>query len=282
MKKIKLLILTILPSCYFFPILVFSLELVHSEIVPASSCIQQVKHHKNKADRKIRRLKYGDSGEVLRCVKTYLPENPIIVEAGAWDGRDSVLMAQFWPQGHIYAFDPVPSHFQSIKKHSAQFRNIYPCGKALSDVNGVATFYLSVHENNPDEISGSSSLLQPKEHLAEDPSVSFPYAMEVETITLDSWAQEMGIDHVDFLWLDMQGFELNMIKASELARNARAIWLEVEFIEAYTGQYLFKDIMSWMEAHDFVLAATNFNVEKPESWFADALFVKKSVMSVKY
>ncbi|MBS0605190.1 MAG: FkbM family methyltransferase [Verrucomicrobia bacterium] len=89
------------------------------------------------------------------------------------------------------------------------------------------------------------------------------------------WANDEGVDHVDFLWLDMQGFELDMIKASELAKNARAIWMEVEFVEAYAGQYLFYDVLSWMEANGFQLAATNFNLDRPNAWSADALFVKE-------
>jgi len=65
-----------------------------------------------------------------------------------------------------------------------------------------------------------------------------------------------------------------MLKISEIAKKARAIWLEMEFIEAYQGQYVFADIRQWMEANGFALTATNFDLKNPP-WFADALFIKR-------
>lgn len=226
--------------------------------------------------RGVARLPYNDTHSVLNFVRHYLPTNPVIVEAGGCDGNDSQLLAKFWPRGHVYTFEAVPELFEKIKAHSLRIKNIHPYLKALSDRDGQATFYLSVDNSAPDRISVSSSLLPPREHLTGAPFVTFPYAIEVEAVSLDSWAKEEGVAHVDFLWLDMQGYELNTIMASELAKDARAIWMEVEFIEAYAGQYQFNDVLAWMEANGFYLAATNFNLDAPENWFADALFVKKT------
>lgn len=224
---------------------------------------------------KVAQLPFGATDSVFNFVKDYLPPDPIIVEAGGFDGGDSLKMAFFWPYGQIYTFEPVPELFQEIKAISENCPNIHPYQIALSDSIGQATFYLSVFASDPSHVSASSSLLPPKKHLRHAPHIKFPSTLEVPTITLDAWAKDEGIDHVDFLWLDMQGYELNMIKASDLAKNARAIWMEVEFVEAYAGQYLFKDVLSWMEANDFQLAATNFNLKNPKSWCGDALFVKK-------
>ena len=209
---------------------------------------------------KVARLPYNDTNSVLNFVRHYLPANPVIVEAGGCDGNDSKHMAKFWPKGHVYTFEAVPELFEKIKVRAQHNKNIHPYLKALSDKDGHATFYLSVDNSAPDRISVSSSLLPPKEHLTGAPFVTFPYAIEVETVSLDSWAKQEGVNHVDFLWLDMQGYELNMVMASELAKNARAIWTEVEFIEAYAGQYQFNDVLAWMEANGFYLAATNFNL----------------------
>lgn len=220
------------------------------------------------------RLPYADTPSVLQFVKHYLSQTPVIVEAGGFDGNDTIQMAYFWRRGQIHTFEPVPELFEKIKRSAKQCSNVYVYPFALSDKNGFATFHLSVNDDNPHDISASSSLLAPKEHLKGAPFVKFPRALQVETVTLDSWAKQQKIDHIDFLWLDMQGYELHMLKASELAKQASAIWLEVEFIEAYEGQYLFHDICNWMTENHFYLAATNFNLEKPENWFADALFIK--------
>src|ERR1700733_5696671 len=53
----------------------------------------------------------GNSKKVLSMAAQYLPSNPIIVEAGAFDGKDTQLMAQFFPQGAIHTFEPDPDNF---------------------------------------------------------------------------------------------------------------------------------------------------------------------------
>ena len=44
----------------------------------------------------------------------FLPENPVILEAGAHKGKDTVEMAKLWPAGTIHAFEPVPSLFKKL------------------------------------------------------------------------------------------------------------------------------------------------------------------------
>lgn len=222
----------------------------------------------------IARVQSSNSVQVLRFIKPFLPPNPVIVEAGACDGSDTVKMAIFWPRGHIYSFEPVPELFQRIKKRTQPLRNVTVYPIALSDHNGWAKFYVSVSAHD-DQIAGSSSLLPPKEHLKAYPDVLFPRIIDVGAMTLDKWAGEAGVNHIDFMWLDMQGYELNMLNESELAKKARAIWLECEFIEAYEGQYLFNDIQQWMEENGFNLIATDFDIQNPEGYYGNAMFIKK-------
>lgn len=213
--------------------------------------------------------------DVLQFVSNFLPSNPIVIEAGANDGGDTVSIARCWRKGRIYCFEPVPEHFNFLKMRTQKLRNVKPFQLALSDRNGVVTFYLSKSSANLSHVSASSSLLPPKEHLNFHPDILFPEMIDVEAITLDDFALREGIDHVDFFWLDMQGYELNMLKASALAKTARAIWLEIAFEEAYEGQYLFKDIKEWMTLNGFELVASDVNVEQPESYYGDALFVRR-------
>lgn len=131
-------------------------------------------------------------------------------------------------------------------------------------------------------MSCSSSLLAPKEHLTYANYVQFPKTTTVETINLDTWANQEKVDHIDFLWLDIQGSELNVLKTSDLVKKAKAIWLEIEFVEAYAGQPLFKDIKAWMDENSFKLVASNIDVNNPNYWFGDALFIKDSQTKNKH
>jgi FkbM family methyltransferase len=210
--------------------------------------------------------------DVISRIKTYLPANPVIVEAGTYDGEDTVELSKLLPNAKIYTLEPVPELFDKSAKAIKHCANVKLYNKALSDKTGKAIMHTSEERQRPGVVSMSSSLLAPKDHLTHAPDTLFKQKIEIETITLDDWAHQNQVDHIDFLKLDIQGYELNVIKASpELFKTVKAILLEVEFIEAYQGQYLYDDIKRWLEAEGFELNCLYVN-----SWFGDALFIRKN------
>ena len=127
----------------------------------------------------VRHLPGENTNEILQFAKSFLPEDPVIIEAGSYNGEDSFRIAQFWPKGKLFSFEPVPELFQQVLKKSDLCPNMACFQKALSDQNGFATLYLSEWNG---KLAGSSSLLAPKEHLICDPSVTFSSVLEVETV----------------------------------------------------------------------------------------------------
>ncbi len=84
--------------------------------------------------------------------------------------------------------------------------------------------------------SQAGSLLQPKERLKWS-NIMFNEPIQIDTITLATWAEQQHIEPIDFLWLDLQGYELPVMQASkELIKHIPLIYTEVHFVEAYTGQ----------------------------------------------
>lgn len=225
--------------------------------------------------------KFNHPVEALALAAPYLPSNPTIIEAGAYDGTDSTFMARFWPAGTLHSFEPVPELYAKLSEKANLLPNIHTYQLALSDTISTATFYISELNSEPGIPSQSSSLLEPKEHLTYAPHVLFTKAIPVKTITLDQWAQEQSISSVDFLWLDMQGSELNALMASpKIMKTVKAILTEVEFVEAYKGQYLYQDVKNWLELQGFRMIAVDFDINKPP-WFADALFVRNFTNSTQ-
>jgi 2-O-methyltransferase len=213
--------------------------------------------------------------DAFGIVAPYLPKNPNVLEAGAFDGADSVVMSKVWPSGTIFTFEPAPDLYQRLLKRVKSQRNVFPYPFALGDKKSVATFHISNNDNDLEHTSMSSSLLAPKEHLVHAPEVVFEKEVPVFVTTIDEWARDYGIDHIDFMWLDMQGSELQALQASpNILKTVKAIYTEVEMVEAYEGQSLFKDVRRWLESQGFTLVATTFNIRNP-NWFGDALFIRK-------
>ncbi|MBA3721239.1 MAG: FkbM family methyltransferase [Parachlamydiaceae bacterium] len=196
--------------------------------------------------------------EVMSYVSRHLSEKPVILECGGFNGVDTKFMASFWPKSTIHTFEPVPELFNQLVQRTKSYLNVHPYQIALADYKGKMTFYLANYPSG--SVSGSSSLLPPKEHLKYDPC-KFTKTIVVDAMDLDSWASLNNVDHIDFMWLDMQGYELNMLKVSELAKKVKIIYIEVIFVEAYKGQYLYGDVKKWMLQNGFELIALDFPEE---------------------
>lgn len=182
-------------------------------------------------------------------IAEYLPDDPRIVEAGAYNGTDTLKMARFWPNGYVYAFEPVPYLFVQLQQTVADQKNISCYQSALSDTSGTEQMFMS-----QPPYSASSSLYEPQEYLEEHPEARFE-VIEVETTTLDDWAQQQGIERIDFLWFDMQGAELRALQgAVNVLRHVKAIKTEVNLTERYRGMPLYRDVRRWLEAYGFKVA----------------------------
>jgi FkbM family methyltransferase len=212
--------------------------------------------------------------KTIEVLKQFLPNNPIIVEAGAFDGNDTQKMAKQWPQSTIHAFEPLPEICKRLEKNTIHLPQVHRYPLALSDTNGTALFYISEKPTRPGVASQAGSLHKPKKRL-EYSSILFPRIAMVQTITLETWANENALQAIDLLWLDTQGHELAILQAaSKILKNIHVVLAEVSFIESYEGQPLYEDVVAWMTAHGFEYVGRDFE-DTSTSFFGNALFVKR-------
>lgn len=113
---------------------------------------------------------------------------------------------------------------------------------ALSNTEGKATLYVT---KNP----GCSSLYPPsEEHIkrfdGDSEQLGIKSTVDLYTTTLEKFCTDEGIKEIDFLHLDVQGAELNVLQGADGILNNSVLGLvtEVEFTEIYTGQPLFSDV----------------------------------------
>jgi FkbM family methyltransferase len=76
--------------------------------------------------------------------------------------------------------------------------------------------------------------------------------VEAKLTTIAQWAATQGIAQVDFLKLNVQGAELEILKgAGGLLDGVLGVQAEVSFVESYLGRPMFSDIDPFMRAHGF-------------------------------
>ncbi len=198
-------------------------------------------------------------------LKTIIPDNITIIEGGAFRGHDTIAMAQTWPNSTIYTFEPVPELFNVLKDNTSKFANIHCFNLALSKTNGTAQFWPSENPKRNGIHSQAGSLLQPKERLKWS-NIKFNEPFQVQTITLDTWANQNNIGHVDFLWLDLQGFELPVMQAApNIMQQVKYLYTEVHFVEAYSDQKQHQEVIAWIEDQGFEIIGKDY--ENTSSWF---------------
>lgn len=157
---------------------------------------------------------------VTRLIETVVQPGMTMVDAGAHIGYFSLLAARrVGPTGRVYAFEPAPDNFTLLVRNIAAngYRNVVPVRQAVSDHDGVATFFL-----HPDSVAHS---------LHRETSGRAPATVQVETTTLDRFLSAQGWPAVDLLKLDIEGGEPAALDGMKelLAHNA-GLRLILEFI----------------------------------------------------
>lgn len=183
-----------------------------------------------------------------KIIEHYLPPNPILLEAGAHIGRDTQKMLNAWPSCTIHAFEPVPELFSVLSSKVAANSRAFCYPFALSNKTGMSTLFMSSGRS-----TATSSLLEPLGESKDSATLFTPIA--VQTITLDDWAQKYQINHVDGLWLDMQGAELLVLKAAPvILKTVSVIYTEVNFVSRYNGMPLYPEVKQWLLGQGFKIA----------------------------
>lgn len=185
-------------------------------------------------------------------IARYLPSNPIILEAGAHNGVDTARMASYWSEAQIHAFEPVPAAYNELLGRASEYPARVSC-YALGLGPQKRKMRMHVSGDGSAGSCQSSSLLPPsKNHTAEYSFVSFGKHIDVEVTSIDEWAQKHGVDRVDFMRLDMQGYEIEALKGAEhTLQTTSAIQLEVSHIPLYQGAPLYAEVKTWMAERGF-------------------------------
>lgn len=189
--------------------------------------------------------------ELYSNVKSLLPEDPIVVEAGAHMGYDTLGLAKIWPKGRVYAFEPVPALFNDLQRRLKNVRNTTTFNLALGSTCGFGEMHVSGGTS-----TASSSILQHTAHLRMFPGVTFEKKVTVPIVTLADWARKEKVDKIDLVWLDMQGYEVRALEgAGELLNKTTIIYTELCKTEYYSGLVTQDSYIRFLETKGFKLVS---------------------------
>ena len=196
----------------------------------------------------------------------------VILDIGAYEGEWTKMVSSIFPDARILMFEAQESkHTLLASLNSAKID--HHIGLLGSEVNSKSKFYIN------DTVS---SALPESEKEKQD-------YVEVAMFTVDEVLKTKGFTKADFIKLDVQGFELEVLKGATVTlQSAEVVLMEVSLIEINKGAPLIFEVMKFMNQQDFVCYDICSLVRRPLDnalWQTDLIFVKnnsKLIASKKY
>jgi FkbM family methyltransferase len=189
-----------------------------------------------------------DSLELLELLKPSPPGT--IYDIGANIGTWTCLAKSLFPAARVDAFEPLAVHFDGFHRWTAAWPgdiHLHTC--ALAQTEGSATMHVM-------DFSDASSLLPATAECLSEFKIKPAAEQTVPVIPLDVLVSREKIPRPDLLKLDVQGYELEVLRGAETClRHARAVLCEVSFRPLYAGQPLFPEVLAFLETRGFALHA---------------------------
>ena len=146
--------------------------------------------------------------EVRRIFRTVLPLGGIALDIGANVGWHTLLMASLvGPSGRVLAVEANPALRQRLHDHLRlnRFRQVEVMPCAAADTEGMMEFYAPA-ANDPDSGNG---------HVVELGPGGRGGTIRVEARRLDAIVVAAGIERLDLIKIDVEGFEWRVLRGGE-------------------------------------------------------------------
>ena len=186
----------------------------------------------------------------IMLAKKLLNQKFIILDIGGGIGATVKLFNQFYPENKILVFEPIDDNFNAIKLRFSPYTNIEILKYAIGNENSVKKI------NIANRITSSSIL-----PLAADKNSEFfnennlgqARVESIEIVRLDDFMIKYH-DEIGIMKIDVQGFELDVLKGAEVTLNRTDIVvLEVNNHNGYVGSPKYYDIDKFLREHNFTL-----------------------------
>lgn len=167
----------------------------------------------------------------FRAISQLVQAGDITFDVGANVGEYSVLLSrQCGAAGQVWAFEPVPDTYWRLRETLALNRcgNVTPVQAAVSDKSGTVRMNLFEPQYSAWNTMGMPEMVTPQ-----GKRVSPANSVDVACRTLDEFCHSERIEKINFLKVDVEGFEqAAFLGAAQLLRERRIDFVCFEISQA--------------------------------------------------
>ena len=236
-----------------------------------------VKHTLSAGGYEIHKRPYLPKGtDVFQSLQAHWPEwRPrVIFDVGANVGQTVGRLRPLFPEAEIYAFEPVPATFATLKTGMRRDNRVHSHCIALAEQAGET--WIQLHR--------SSELNSLTPELRDTPGTD-GREVRLSMNTAAAFCAEHGITHIDLLKIDVEGFEISVLKGAKPLLTAGAVDYIVVEVGLMPGNPRFTPLPAMIEhlsPHGFWLVGIyeQFGHRYNEgAEFCNALFALKKHMT---
>lgn len=185
--------------------------------------------------------------------KLFIEKNDLMIfDVGAQYGQTALEYSSRFSGSTIYCFEPFNESFNILKNNVSEYSNIKAFNIAIGDSEGVKKF-------NSNTFSATNSFLETHEKASDIWGKGMLDTIEktdVAITTLDNFVKKNGINQIDILKIDVQGYEFNVIEGAKhliSTNNIKLIYLEIIIMPTYKEQKHLDELLALMRTCNFSL-----------------------------
>lgn len=199
----------------------------------------------------------------LDALKTWGFNPGHVIDIGAYHGEWTKMLKQRFPQASVLMVEAQTDKAEILGSVRRQFDDkVFISSSLLGPEDGKQVEFT--------EMETGSSVFEEQSPYQRNKTLR-------EQITLDTLIKEYpDFARPDFLKLDVQGYELEVLKgASQLLANTEIVLMEASFIPVNQGAPLIDEVIAFMSGHGFRLLDFCSQIRRKDGalWQTDLLFI---------